>query len=79
MITFAFPDEYKRVQCGKVPLRSGRIGFDKLSAQVDQKKRSGCPGLGALKDNRSRLDCSAMPDQDLPIFAALCGIESVLF
>jgi hypothetical protein len=73
------PDKYKRVQCGKVPLRSGGTGFDKLAAQVDQKSAPVVRGWGALKDNRSRLDCGAMPYQDLHIFADLCGIESVLF
>jgi hypothetical protein len=53
-MTFAFPDEYERVRQSSAPLRW--IGFDKLAAQVVQKKCSGCPGLGALKDNRSRLD-----------------------
>jgi hypothetical protein len=79
MMTFVFPDEYKRVRCGKVPIRATRAGFDKLAAQVDQKCAPVVRGWGALKDNRSRLDRGAMPNQDLHIFTDVCGIESVLF
>jgi hypothetical protein len=79
MMTFTFHGLTQTRAGGKVPLRSGGAGFDKPDAQVDQKMRSGYPRPGAGKDNRSRLDCGAMPNQDLCICADLCGIESVLF